>query len=243
MSPPSLPPLRTAGDRAAISIRDAVIAWVAAYLVGAVLSSAVFAASGAERTADLGPGWLLFAASAQWAPMVAAIWFTGRRFGVGRLSPDFGLQFAPVDLIGVPIGVITQLVIVRLVYLPLESIWPETFRLDKIEERARNTYDSAQGGGLVLLVLVVVVGAPLVEELAYRGLLQGAFTRRLNDWIGVVVVAAWFAVIHFQPVEIPGLFVVGIVLGVCTLRTGRLGLSVVAHLAFNATGLVLVAST
>ena len=155
VSPPSLPPLRTAGDRAAISIRDAVIAWVAAYLVGAVLSSAVFAASGAERTADLGPGWLLFAASAQWAPMVAAIWFTGRRFGVGRLSPDFGLQFAPVDLIGVPIGVITQLVIVRLVYLPLESIWPETFRLDKIEERARNTYDSAQGGGLVLLVLVV----------------------------------------------------------------------------------------
>lgn len=243
MSPPSLPPLRTAGDRAAISIRDAVITWVAAYLLGAVLSSAVFAASGAEGSADLGPGWLLFVALAQWVPMVAAIWFTGRRFGTGRLAADYGLQFTPLDLVGIPIGVVTQLVIVRLVYLPLESIWPEAFRLDKIEERARNTYDSAQGGGLVLLVLVVVVGAPLVEELAYRGLLQGAFTRRLNDWIGVVVVAAWFAVIHFQPVEIPGLFAVGIVLGVCTLRTGRLGLSVIAHFAFNATGLVLVAST
>jgi membrane protease YdiL (CAAX protease family) len=42
-------------------------------------------------------------------------------------------------------------------------------------------------------------------------------------------------------VEIPGLFVVGLVLGACALFTLRLGLGVVSHMAFNATGLVLVA--
>jgi membrane protease YdiL (CAAX protease family) len=57
----------------------------------------------------------------------------------------------------------------------------------------------------------------------------------------VCLVALWFAVVHFQPVETPGLFVVGLVLGSCALLTGRLGLGVVAHMAFNATGLVLVA--
>ena len=36
---------------------------------------------------------------------------------------------------------------------------------------------------------------------------------------------------------------VEVVLGVCALRSGRLGLGVVTHLAFNATGLVLVASS
>jgi membrane protease YdiL (CAAX protease family) len=59
--------------------------------------------------------------------------------------------------------------------------------------------------------------------------------------VGVVLVAAWFAVIHFRPVEYPGLFVFGLVLGVCALRTRRLGMSVLTHMAFNATGLVLVA--
>jgi len=220
-----------------------MLTWFAAYVVGAILSSAVFELSGAKTAADLPPGWLTAASLAQWIPMVAAIWYVGKRFGAGNLSADFGLSFRPIDLIGVPLGVITQLVLVRLVYVPLESLWPGTFALDKIEERARTTYESANGGGLVLLVLVVVVGAPLVEELAYRGLLQGAFTRRLSDWIGVVVVAAWFAVIHFQAIEIPGLFVVGLVLGVCAVRTGRLGLGVVTHMAFNATGLILVAST
>ena len=243
VSPPSLPPTRTAGDRADVSVRDAVTTWVAAYLVGALLASAIFGASGADTTAEAGPAWLAAAALAQWTPMVFAIWYLGKRFGAGLLSDDFGYTFRPSDLLGVPIGVITQLVIVRLVYLPLEAIWPKAFTMDRIEERARDTYNNAHGSGLVLLVLVVVVGAPMVEELTYRGLLHGAFTRRLNDWIGLVVVAAWFALIHFQLVEIPGLFAVGIVLGVCALRTGRLGLSVVTHMAFNATGLVLVAAT
>ncbi len=243
MPPPSLAPIRSAGDGADISIRDAVLTWIAAYVVGAVLSSAVFALSGADSAANLAPGWLTAASLAQWIPMVGAIWYLGSRFGVGHLSEDFGLSFRLVDLIGVPLGVITQLVLVRLVYLPLEALWPHTFALDKIEERARTTYQSAHGGGLLLLVLVVVVGAPLVEELTYRGVLQGAFTRRVNDWIGVVIVAAWFAVVHFQPIEIPGLFVVGLVLGACAARAGRLGLGVVTHLAFNATGLILVASS
>ena len=241
--PPSLPPIRAAGDRADVSIRDAAVTWFAAYLAGALVSSAIFAASGAETASELGPGWLTAASLAQWIPMVAAVWYVGKRFGVGRLADDFGLSVRAADLLGVPLGVVTQLVLVRLVYLPLESIWPDTFTLDKIEQRARSTYDSAHGSGLVLLLLVVVVGAPLVEELTYRGLLQGAFTRRLSDWVGVIVVAVWFAVIHFQAIEIPGLFVVGVVLGLCALRTGRLGLSVVTHMAFNATGLVLVAST
>jgi len=151
------------------------------------------------------------------------------------------LRFRPLDLVGVPIGVLTQLVLVPAVYWPLRAVWPDTFSDEKLQQRAKDLYDHAQGAGLVLLVAVVVVGAPLVEEMVYRGLLQGAFTRRFGDAAGLVIVALWFAIIHFQPVETPGLFVVGLVLGGCALVTRRLGLGVVAHMAFNATGLVLVA--
>jgi hypothetical protein len=241
--PPSLPPFRTAGDRADISIRDAALCWLAGWFLGSLVGSIVLSLSGASKIADAGPGWFFAAAIAQWIPMIGALVYVGRRFGTGDVRPDFGLTFRPADLLGIPIGVVTQLVVVRLVYLPLEAIWPDTFTLDKIEERARTTFDSAHGGGVALIVIAVVVGAPLVEELIYRGLLQGAFTRRLSEWIGVVVVALWFAIVHFQPVETPGLFAVGLVLGVCALRARRLGLSVVAHMAFNATGLILVAAT
>ena len=54
--------------------------------------------------------------------------------------------------------------------------------------------------------------------------------------------AAFFALIHFTPVEYPGLFAFGIVLGLCFQRTGRLGMAIVAHMSFNAVGLV-IAST
>jgi membrane protease YdiL (CAAX protease family) len=55
------------------------------------------------------------------------------------------------------------------------------------------------------------------------------------------MVAVWFAIVHFQPVETPGLFLVGLILGACALRTRRLGMNVFAHMAFNATGLLVVA--
>jgi membrane protease YdiL (CAAX protease family) len=64
--------------------------------------------------------------------------------------------------------------------------------------------------------------------------------RRFNDAVAVVAVAAFFAAIHFRWVEFPGLFVFGLILGVCALRTGRLGMGIAAHMAFNATGLLLV---
>lgn len=210
-------------------------------MAGQVVSAAIALGSGHTSLSTAGPGWLLAVAIAGWVPMVLAVWMVGKRHGTGDLVADFGVSFRLTDLWGVPLGVLTQLVALRLVYLPLEAVWPDTFSPERLEQRAREMYDSATGAGVVLLVLVVVIGAPLVEELVYRGLLQGAAVRTTRRWPAVVAVALFFAVIHFQPVEIPGLFVIGLVLGAGALLTGRLGLSIVTHLAFNATGLLLVA--
>jgi membrane protease YdiL (CAAX protease family) len=236
-----LPTPRAVGDRAPVPLQHAALVWLGAWMVGQLVASAVAAASGYDSIAQAGPGWLFAVAMAGWVPLVLAVWSSGRKFGVGSFAIDFGFSFKPADLWGIPVGVLTQLVLLRLVYWPLEHLWPSTFAQDRIEQRARDLYDNASGAGVLLLILVVVVGAPMVEELVYRGLLQGAFTRRMREWLGMAFVALWFAVVHFQPVETPGLFVVGLVLGTCALLSGRLGLGVVAHMAFNATGLVLVA--
>ena len=241
-------------NRAQISILDAFVAYVGAWLVGNLAAGAVLAASGEKTIAAAGHGWLVGISVAQWVPMLLALWLVGRRLSTGNFATGsfvhdtfvhgYGLSFRAIDLIGIPIGVVTQLVVVPLLYRPLESIWPATFGSDEVEKRARDLYGHPSSAGLALLILVAVVGAPLVEELVYRGLLQGAVGRTVHQWCGwlaVILVAALFALVHFSPVEYPGLFLVGLVLGACALRTGRLGMGILTHAAFNAAALALVA--
>lgn len=239
--PSSLLPRHDPSPRAPVPLRTALLVWAGAWIAGQTVSSAIALGSGHTSLSTAGPGWLLAVAVAGWVPMVLAVWMVGKRYGAGDLRSGFGLSFHLTDLWGVVLGVLTQLVVIRVVYLPLEAIWPDTFSQDRLEQRAREMYDSAAGAGVLLLVLVVVVGAPFVEELVYRGLLQGSAVRTGRRWPAVVAVAFFFAVIHFQPVEIPGLFVIGLVMGAAALLAGRLGLSVVTHMAFNATGLLVVA--
>lgn len=230
-------------SRAPISFRDAALAYLAAWLVGNIAAGAVLSGSGEDTVAKAGHGWLLGISVAQWLPLLVAMWWLSRRSGSGKFAADYGLSFRPIDLIGIPIGIATQVVLIPLLYVPLERIWPATFGNDDIEKRARDLYGHPSTVGLALLILVTVVGAPLVEELVYRGLLQGSLGRTLHQWRGgvaLVLVAAFFALVHFSPVEYPGLFVIGLILGVCALRTGRLGMGILTHAAFNATALALV---
>ncbi len=108
-----------------------------------------------------------------------------------------------------------------------------------MSETAEKLVDRASGPTIVLLVLMVCVGAPIVEELVYRGLLQGSFAARFNHIAAWVAASAWFALVHLRPVEYPGLFVFGLVAGACLLVTRRLGMSMATHVAFNATGVLL----
>ena len=234
-------PTRVDPDQARIGVGQAAAVWLIAALVGNIIGSAVLAGAGYESAAEA-PVWVaMVSAAALWAPMLVGLWVLSSRLGRGRFGDDFGLRFRVVDLVGIPIGLLSQLVVVRLIYWPLERGWPQTFSRSRVERNARDLYDQAHGGWLLGLVAIVVIGAPLVEELVYRGLLQGAVVRRINDAVAVVAVAAFFALIHLRWVELPGLFVFGLILGTCALRTGRLGMGIMAHMAFNATGLMLVA--
>jgi len=231
-------PARGSGQ---IDIRLACLTWLLTWLVGNLVGSLVLGITG-HGGGGVQPLWVsVVGAVCLWVPMLVGLWYLSDRVGSGSIVADYGLRFEPIDVIGIPIGVLSQLVLLRLLYWPLEQWWPHTFGRERVEQSARDLSDAAHGVWFVVLVLIVVVGAPIVEELMYRGLLQGAFTRRLNDAVAVVLVAAWFAIIHFRVIEYPGLFLFGLVLGICALRTRRLGMNVLAHMAFNATGLILVA--
>lgn len=240
MSATKLSATRVAAGEVRIDIRRAALVWLGAWFLGSLVASSVVAASGHDSSATA-PTWVLLAAAAcTWTPLVVGVVVLSRRFGTGSLGADYGLRFRAADLVGIPLGVACQVALVPALYWPLQRAWPATFGRDRVERSARDLAENAHGAWVLALVLVVVIGAPLVEELVYRGLLQGAVARRVHRVVAIVAVAAWFALVHFRPVEYPGLFAFGLVLGVLAMRTGRLGASVLAHVAFNATGLAMV---
>lgn len=217
-------------------------AWFLAYLGAGVVSAVVIGLTGHLDTPTRSvPTWAMaLSILAMWATMLTLL----RRFIplMPELSTDSIRKWfrASDTAIGVPLGIATQIVLVNLVNWPLQKIWPETFNSDEVTKRATDLVDSATGVWLIVLALVVVVGAPFVEEVVYRGTVQPLITRAWGAPLGLAVVAVVFAAIHQSGVEFPGLLAVAVVFGLARHMTGRLGLSIVTHMSFNATALVLV---
>lgn len=88
---------------------------------------------------------------------------------------------------------------------------------------------------LVLFVFMAMFGAPIVEEIAFRGMLYGALAKaHVNEHLVVVLTALVFALFHFEPKRFFILFVIGIILGEVRRRTGSTSAAVVAHVVNNA---------
>lgn len=232
---------RTDPTPTTIGVAPALGTWSIAWLIGAIaVTPALVAAAGGSLGDDLTIPQLALATAGMWAVFVGALALASRRFGSGDVRSDLAVSFRPIDLVGVPIGLATQFALIPLLYWPLRELWPDTFDAQRIEERAQELADKAGGVNTVLLVLMVVVGAPIVEELVYRGLVQRSLSNAVGAASGLILASLLFSLIHFSPVEYPGLFVAGLVFGACLTVTGRLGPAIVTHAAFNAAGLVMV---
>jgi uncharacterized protein len=225
----------------AIPLGRAMAVWVIAWSFGGVvLAQIVLSLAGTPAGERIGTVTLAAVAASSWACFGVGIAWLARS---AQVSPGalIGWSFRRGDLLAVPAGIVAQLVLIPLLYLPLRAVWPATFSPDRLEETASELVDAAVGWRIVLLIVVVTVGAPVVEEIVYRGVLQRAATARLGGVVGWLGASVFFALIHLRPVELPGLAVAGAVFGVFAWRTDRLGGAVLAHMAFNATGLVSLA--
>lgn len=150
---------------------------------------------------------------------------------------DLGLWSTLADApIGLAIGVACQLVLVPLVTLPLFLLFDTD--QEALEAPARELTDKAEGAGVLVLILVVVIGAPLAEEVFFRGMLQRTFARYWPIWPSMIATSLLFGMSHFQLVQLPALAAFGLVLSVTAHRTGRLGRNIWVHVGFNATTVV-----
>jgi len=88
-------------------------------------------------------------------------------------------------------------------------------------------------GEMVLLFLTLVVAAPVVEEMLFRGLLQGAFERSVDVNKAVFSTALIFTFIHFNPWWAAEILIAGILLGVLAWRSNSIVPGIAMHAVTN----------
>lgn len=167
-----------------------------------------------------------------WTVLVGTVAVARRRGMFGGPTDRSTMRFRWIDLpAGATIGVATQLLLVPAIYLPFRSL----VDLDSLSEPAEDLLDGVQGAGLVAMAVALVVVAPIVEELFFRGLLLEAMRRRWSAMTAVAGSSLFFGATHFQPLQLPALTLAGAVFASAALRAHRLGPAVTIHAGFNAT--------
>lgn len=221
---------------------DVLVAFVIAQVASMVGFVAYAAARGipvSELDADTLPiGDVALLQIPLWTGLLGVPLLATRLRGNGPVA-DLGWWSTWRDVpVGLGIGVACQLVLVPLVTLPIFLL--SDVDRDEVAAPARELTDRATGFGVLVLVLVVVVAAPVAEEVFYRGLLQRTVARHWPIWPTMIVVSLLFAASHQQLIQFPALAAFGLVLAVLAHRTGRLGRNTWAHVGFNATTVVVL---
>lgn len=142
-------------------------------------------------------------------------------FGYVRFSSRFFGEVSPGVLVRTAVLIFGSMYVfnVTLDWLPLPDFMEDTF-MDM--------------GNEPLGVLSMALVAPLVEEMMFRGAIQGYLMRRCsNPWTAIVASALVFGVIHMNPVQVVYATLLGLVLGWIYYRTRSLLPVIAGHVLNN----------
>ncbi len=166
-----------------------------------------------------------------------------------QLRRDFGIAMRPIDLpLGILAGLFSQYLLAPVVEAPLGL--SVHYLYQRLNDPATSLTRGIHGIDFVVFALFACIGSPIVEELYFRGLVFRSLLGLTRSWerhvrvLGPVLLsAALFGIVHFQPIELPGLAAFGVVLALLAYRTGRLGPGLIAHITFNASTIISLSRT
>tara|TARA_R110002072_G_scaffold46591_10_gene129185 strand:+ start:215665 stop:216684 length:1020 start_codon:yes stop_codon:yes gene_type:complete len=140
------------------------------------------------------------------------------RLGLRGAAPRYWLEVIPVTVLSV---------LLAMGYVEvLRSLLPDIDDgLDNLTNRL----------GLVASMLVIAVSPAVLEEVIFRGMLQGRLLALFGRHLGIFVTAVAFALAHGQPVVLPIHLGIGIYLGYLRERANSLLPGMLIHFLYNGT--------
>lgn len=167
--------------------------------------------------------------------MLAHLTFWAERVGVGPFGGPIRseVRWAGLGIVAAP--VLYYLAISFSFYVVSGGDPDWAFR----DEASREAVSRAALGPM--LVLSVVLLAPILEEVTYRGVVMGFLLGRgIPPLVSILVASAGFAALHLQytPAALISVFVLGVFLGWLRVASRSLGPPILAHIAVNLYGVV-----
>lgn len=219
------------------------------FLVAGVVSSIAYELLGrlaGDSGAGARPWWLqVVSIMWMWAVLLAGTWWANRHYD-RVFEPGFFsvrlFQAPRSDGVYLFAGVLLQIV-VGVLYYPFHS--------RSVSQPVHEILGDARGWQVAVVMLSAGIGAPIVEEIFFRGLLLRSLqtvrwrvaSARLAGFLPILLSGLLFAGAHFQGVQFFGLAFVGVVLAIIRVREGRIAPSIMTHAGFNLIALAVAYGT
>ena len=93
-------------------------------------------------------------------------------------------------------------------------------------------------------IISITIMAPLVEELLFRGAIQGYMLRKgMKPLHAILIASAIFGIVHMNPIQIPFAFAIGMIFGWLYYRTGSVIPGIVGHFINNSIACIQIAAS
>ena len=89
------------------------------------------------------------------------------------------------------------------------------------------------GGSFLGAVVVAVIGAPLIEEIVFRGIVFRSLRRVSPPWVAILVSSVLFGLYHMNTVQIVYATFMGLVAGIIYEKSNNLLFPILVHVANN----------
>lgn len=220
------------------------VVWFMFAMIVATIVTVIATTIGGDDLTD-NPVYALFFGTAAFQVLQATYpWLVSRRKGLGIEEDWRFVSSLPNDIfIGLVLAVLCVIGSQAATFAAAALVGLE----DTADASNTGILDDNRGSiWIVGVIFLVVVGAPLAEELLFRGLVLRILQKSFGSVFAVVASSLLFALPHWQAdaswqetvVLLSALAAVGLVLATGAVITNRLGPAVIAHFLFNAIGTI-----
>lgn len=172
------------------------------------------------------------AISLQWLAMLLPLWFfTKKKYGSTWADLGFNKDCSWWKGIGYMIGAYLLMLVIFGILSYLVELGVEIPGFEQQEAHLPLFGESLID--LSVAVLVMVILAPILEEIFFRGFVLQTLVSRWGRWTGTFTAAVIFAGIHFEFASFLGLFILALIINELFLRTRSIWVSIGFHIFNN----------